>query len=142
MVYGWSLCLVWFMEWHLISFNISGSLFVVQIQNQKSFVSTRVIHDDDKWFWEHSFRKFYSGWAIDKYFTKSLVWMIWLVSLETETTNLRCWSSLKPREFNWLTVLKVKNFHEGLAYNLLAFYLRWSSPSLLLFCLNINTIRR
>jgi hypothetical protein len=40
-------------------FNISGSLFVeTNTEPKKSFVSTRVIHDDDKWFWS-SFRKFY-----------------------------------------------------------------------------------
>jgi NHS family xanthosine MFS transporter len=32
-------------------FNISGSLFVeTNTEPKKSFVSTRVIHDDDKWF--------------------------------------------------------------------------------------------
>jgi hypothetical protein len=49
-----------------------------------------------------SFRKFTSGWAIDKYFTKSFSSANDLAGfLETKQRTLRCWSSLKPREFNF-----------------------------------------
>jgi NHS family xanthosine MFS transporter len=78
-------------------FNISGSLFVETNTEPKSFVSTRVIHDDDKWFGA-VLGSFTSGWAIDKYFTKSFSSaMIWLVFLKQKQRTLRCWSSLKPR---------------------------------------------
>jgi NHS family xanthosine MFS transporter len=79
----WVVCLwksKWFMDDHYVLcvvygmafdfFNISGSLFLKTNTEPKIVVSTRVIHDDDKWFWS-SFRKFYFRWAIDKYFTKS-----------------------------------------------------------------------
>jgi NHS family xanthosine MFS transporter len=78
-------------------FNISGSLFVETNTEPKSFVSTRVIHDDDKWFGA-VLGSFTSGWAIDKYFTKSFSSANDLAGfLETETTNPKMLEFIKTK---------------------------------------------
>jgi hypothetical protein len=39
------------MEWHLISLISQDLCLLKPIQNQKIVRRTRLIHDDDKWFW-------------------------------------------------------------------------------------------
>jgi NHS family xanthosine MFS transporter len=79
-------------------FNISGSLFVeTNTEPKKSFVSTRVILMMTNGFGA-VLGSFTSGWAIDKYFTKSFSSANDLAGfLETETTNPKMLEFIKTK---------------------------------------------
>jgi NHS family xanthosine MFS transporter len=127
------------MEWHFDFFNISGSLFVenqYRTKNRSSAQGFMMMTNGLS-----ILGSFTSGWAIDKYFTSHLVArMIWF--LETETTNPKMLEFIKTRSLISADgVLSKEIFMKDWHTIWLAFAILHSSPSLLLFCLNINTIQ-